>query len=402
MFAVPREASPSKSPAPVRHPIRELVAGGAAVAPDERVKDVAERFFQNAELDAVAVVDASRPVGLLTRARLLFKLGRNFGYELFARKPVIRIADPAPLVVRGSTDVAEAVAEALARPGESVYDEVIVVDEDGAYLGLLSVRQLAHQQGYALARSVVEVEDALARAREIERLERMRAQFLAHATHELRSPVNAIVGLGELLRMAAAKGAWDEVHGRLGQLLQTAVALRGTVNEILDLSKLEAGRMQVFRARVELAPLLEEVAAMTRVLVGAKDVVVTVALEGAAPPLTTDRLKLRQVLVNLAGNAAKFTERGRIVLGARAASGGGATLWVEDSGIGIRPEDLARLFVAFGQLEDAQTKSYEGTGLGLVITRSLVELLGGRVVVESRYGEGTRFTVHHPGGDETS
>lgn len=384
---------------PARHAIGALVSGGAAVSPDERVKDVAERFFADARLEAVALVAAGRPEGLLTRSRLLSKLGRNFGYELFARKPVARIADPAPLVVSGATDVGEAVSRALARPGESVYDEVIVVDEAERYLGLLSVRQLATQQGTALARTMVEVEDAVARAREIERLERMRAQFLAHATHELRSPVNAIVGIGELLRLAVERRAWNGVPDRVALLLKTAGALRATINEILDLSKLEAGRMEVVRERVALAPLLEELAATTRVLLAAKPVEVAVALEGE-PALTTDRQKLRRILVNLAANAAKFTERGRIVLGARVPAQGAAALWVEDTGIGIREEDLERLFVAFGQLEDAHTKSHEGTGLGLVITRSLAQLLGGHVEVASRRGAGSRFSVVLPAGVE--
>jgi signal transduction histidine kinase len=123
---------------------------------------------------------------------------------------------------------------------------------------------------------------------------------------------------------------------------------------------------------------------------------IEVAIE-VPPGLTvvTDRLKLRQMLVNLASNAAKFTEAGRITLAA-APAGGGAVLRVRDTGIGIRQEDLDRLFVPFGQLEEALTREHEGSGLGLVITRSLAHLLGGRVLVESRPGQGSTFTLELP------
>jgi signal transduction histidine kinase len=177
-------------------------------------------------------------------------------------------------------------------------------------------------------------------------------------------------------------------------LLRATATLRGTVNNILDLSKLEAGRAEVSRAPVRLADLAEEVAALARLLAGEKPVQVRCEVP-AALVLETDAHKLRQILVNLASNAAKFTDRGEIVLRAEAA-GERVTLSVADTGCGIRAEDLPRLFVPFGQLEDAATKSHAGTGLGLVITRSLATLLGGRVEVTSRRGAGSTFTLELP------
>ena len=292
-------------------------------------------------------------------------------------------------------DVVTAVAQALARPPEAVYDELVVVGADGGYRGLLAVRELVLHQGYALARSDLAREVAQARTADLEQLDRLRAQFLAHTTHELRSPVNVVVGVAELVRRHAEKGAWHQVAARLPLLQRSAATLRATVNNILDLSKLEAGRAEVALAPTELGPILADVIEMARLLASERPVVVELEDELAPPSVVTDGQKVRQILTNLASNAAKFTEEGRITVGA-AAEPGGLRLWVADTGVGIHERDLARLFKPFGQLDDALVKQHEGTGLGLVITRSLAHLLGGRVEVVSRRGVGSTFTVHLP------
>jgi len=372
-----------------------LIASTARVAPEVPVRLVAERFFADVTLDALAVVDQDRPVGLVTRARLLLRLARGFGQELYARKPIRQVAVADALQVTAILQVGEVVERALARPAEAVYDEVIVVDGAGRYLGLLSVRQLVNHQALALARSRAEREAAQARTADLEALERLRAQFLAHTAHELRSPANAVVSVAELLRRYAERGAWQLVAARLPMLLRASSTLRATVNNVLDLSKLEAGRTEVELGSVELAPLLGDVAELTRLLCGEKPVEVVVEAEGLPDEIVSDGPKLRQVLLNLASNAAKFTEAGRITIGA-ACRAGQLRLWVDDSGIGIRDEDLARLFIPFGQLEDARERRHEGSGLGLVIARSMAQLLGGRIEVASRRGLGSTFTVHLP------
>jgi signal transduction histidine kinase len=373
--------------------VQALVRSSDQASPDMLVASLFDVFQHRPEVDAIALVRAGRPVGLVTRQALLLKLGRNFGYELFARRPATRIADLEPLVIDGATTLEEAVERAFSRPPSRAYDDLVVVDGAGYFVGLLSARDLAVEQGLALARAVLEHEAALERNRELEKVESIRAQFLAHATHELRSPVNAIVGLVEILGMACGRGDLGAVGERLELLQRTATELRGTVNNILDLSKLEAGRMELHPEPVPLVPLLQELAATARVLIGSRPVAVEVAAGEAPPEIVVDRQRLRQILLNLLSNAAKFTDAGRIELGA-AGGADGPRLWVADTGCGIRPEDLDRLFVPFGQLEDARTKAHAGTGLGLVISRSLAQLLGGRIAVESRHGEGTRFTLH--------
>jgi len=377
------------------HPIDGLTTRAEPVSPAALVKHVADVFFRRPELDALALAEDGRPVGLVTRARLMLQLARNFGHPLVARKRVAEIADLAPLVLRGDTDVVDAVSRALARPDEAVYDEVIVVDEDGRYRGLLPVRRLVQQQGVALAHSRRAREQALSRAAELEELDAARTRFLAHATHELRSPLAVITAAADLVRRSAERGAWADVQARVAPLLRAATNLRGTVDNILDLARLEAGKADVTVSAVEVLPLLEDLAAAAVLLVGARDVEVEIDGGRAPRAIRSDPEKLRQILMNLLSNAAKFTRRGRIVLGAEQASDG-VRFFVADTGIGIREEELPRLFIPFERVR-AEGVRQSGAGLGLAISRSLAELLGGRIAVTSRPGEGTRFDLHLPG-----
>jgi signal transduction histidine kinase len=376
-------------------PIGLLISSRGEASPDDNVHDVAERFFRDPGLEALALTELGRPVGLVTRARILLTLARSFGQELFARKPISRMADASPLVLPGSTDVVAAIGLALQRPAAAVYDEVVVVDDDGRYRGLLSVKSLVLHQGFALARSLVEREAALARAADLEELERMRARFLAHTTHELRSPVSAVVMIAELIRRHAEREDWRMVAEKVPVLLRMASALRTTVDNVLDLSKLEAGKEEVDLDDLDLGRVLQDVAELARLACHGKPVAVAVDPWAGPPLVRSDEKKLRQILINLASNAAKFTERGEVRLGA-AMVGGLLRLRVTDTGIGIRPEDLPRLFMPFGQLEEAATRTHPGTGLGLVIARSMAKLLGGRIEVESRHGAGSTFFVLLP------
>jgi signal transduction histidine kinase len=184
-------------------------------------------------------------------------------------------------------------------PAATVFDDVIAVTGAGAYMGHASVRELARRQNFALERSRLEHEAALSRTRDLEELERVRARFLAHATHELRSPVTAIAVLAELVRMACDQESLPLVRAKVPMLLQASATLRATVNNVLDLSKLEAGRMDVAIAPVEVPPLVDEVAALARLLVGEKPVEVRTEVP-ADFVVRTDPHKLRQILMNLA------------------------------------------------------------------------------------------------------
>ena len=380
-------------------PIGALVTNTHAVTPETPIKDVADAFFHTPELDAVAIISEERPLGLITRTKFLFTVFRQFGWEIYQRKPIAALADGSPLVLPEWSRLDAALALALQRRSQDLYDEVVVVRDDGTFVGLLPVRQMVLQQTHALANVIVQKELAHERARELEEIGRIKSHFLANVTHELRSPVNAIIELAELLRIAAHNGYVEQVRDRLTLLMSSATNLRSVITNMLDLSKIEAGRMRLFIEPFDLAALLHEVAETARVLLGGKPIEVIVSTESRSLPFTSDPVKVRQVVLNLASNAAKFTDRGRIVI-QQTGTEDAVSIAVSDTGIGIAANDLQRLFVAFSQVEDAQTKSHEGSGLGLAISKELVQMLGGRIDVESHPGSGSTFTVHFPKGAE--
>lgn len=377
--------------------IGTLASGLDAVSPDTTVGAVAQQFFANAGLEALAVVSGTRPVGLVTRTKFLFRVFRQFGWEIYHRKPIRVLETGSPLILPDWTRLDAALDLALARPASDLYDEVIVIDGDGKFLGLLPVRLMVLQQTHALANVLVQKELAHERARELEEVGRIKSQFLANVTHELRSPVNAIIELAELMRMAAAQGHIAQIRDRLTLLMSSATNLRSVITNMLDLSKIEAGRMRIVAETFDVVPLLHEVADTTRVLLGSRPVEVVVSTEARSLLIETDPVKLRQIVLNLASNAAKFTDRGRIVI-QQTSTAATLSIAVSDTGIGIAQEDLRKLFIAFSQVEEAQTKTREGTGLGLAITRELTQMLGGRVEVASVPSEGSSFTVHIPKG----
>ncbi|TWJ16870.1 sensor histidine kinase [Geobacter argillaceus] len=375
--------------------VGELIASSDRVTPQTIVSEVSDRLFSSPNLEALAVVDGVMPRGLITRTKLFFTLSRRYGNELFAREPIITIADTSPLIVSDNELLDEVIEKAFARSPQNIYDEIIVAKADGTYVGLLSVKRLVLEQSNALSRSILQEEMATTRAKELERINQVKAQFLANVTHELRSPVNAIIGLAELLRLAADKGSMEQVQERLSFMISTATNLRAVITNILDLSKIEAGRMEVAHQTVEVGSLLHEIAETTRVLIGEKPVTVRVLAPAEPVIVCTDAIKLRQIVTNLTSNAAKFTERGSIemcldILEER------VVIQIRDTGIGIREEDLQLIFSAFGQVEDATTKTHEGTGLGLTISKNIAKLLGGCISVTSSYGNGSTFSLSMP------
>ncbi len=375
--------------------IGSLITSIESIPPYTRVQHVAERFLDSPQLDAIALVECMEPVGLVTRQKLLFTVFRRYGFELYSRKPIVTVADTEPLIIHESERLDVAIDKALMRSTEDIYDEIVVIDGNGYYKGLLSVKQMIIQQSTLLANSIIQKELVNERAKELEKINKLKSQFISHVTHELRSPVNAIIGLAELMRTSCEKGYIDQLKDRLSLLMSSATSLRAIINNILDLSKIEAGKMEIFCECFDIVTLLREVAETTRILLGNKPVDVEVVAHEGPIFIESDPVKVRQVLTNLTSNSAKFTEKGRIILSLTMESDW-IKVSVSDTGIGIKEEDLNKLFTAFTQLEDVKTKRYEGTGLGLTIAKNLLDLLGGKISVSSKFGEGTTFEVSLP------
>jgi CheY-like chemotaxis protein/signal transduction histidine kinase len=234
------------------------------------------------------------------------------------------------------------------------------------------------------------------RAREIEEGARLKSEFLANFSHEIRTPLNGIIGYCDLVMRE--EGQRLTPHGRrdLSVIKANAKTLLALINDILDLSKIEAGRVDVVRERVDVLELLDECTATVKEVLKGKDVTLSVTVDPAARTIMTDSLKLRQIALNLLSNAAKFTEQGEIVAGLEA-KGDDVVLVVEDTGIGISSEELPFIFEKFRQVDGSSTRKVGGTGLGLAIVRELSRILGGTAIATSQMGRGSRFVVTLPG-----
>jgi signal transduction histidine kinase len=225
-------------------------------------------------------------------------------------------------------------------------------------------------------------------------LDRMKSQFLATMSHELRTPLNSILGFTSLLREGLAGPLNEEQNRQLGFVHGSGEHLLALINDLLDLSRIESGRMDVAVAPFDFATVAAEVGVSLKPLIQKKGLRLEIKMPHTLP-MVGDRRKCYQVLLNLTGNAVKFTERGHVRIDASALDGR-LSASVSDTGIGIRPEQLRLLFEAFRQLDGTPRRVYEGAGLGLHLCRKLLDLMAGEIRVESEFRAGSRFSFSVP------
>jgi protein-histidine pros-kinase len=222
-------------------------------------------------------------------------------------------------------------------------------------------------------------------------------RFLANMTHELRTPLNAILGFTGTLLMKLPGPLTAEQEKQLRTVQESATHLLELISTVLELSKIDIGGMKLFPEPVDLRKVVEEVCAVVAPLATARRIAVRTAIAPEAGTVTLDPRMFKQILFNLLTNAVKFSDVGACVdVAANRSDTGSLRLQVRDTGIGIAPGDLDKLFVEFQQLDAGSARRHEGTGLGLAITRGLVECQGGSIAVESAPGRGTTFTVVLP------
>lgn len=235
------------------------------------------------------------------------------------------------------------------------------------------------------------------RNREVERATRLKSKFLASMSHELRTPLNAIVGFSDLLAEQTAGELNDKQKRFVNHIKQGSAHLLQLINDILDLSKIEAGQLELRIERFQINDALPEVLSTIRPLAMAKQITVQHTL-GADFPLYADRVRFKQILYNLLSNAVKFTPKGGHITIQCVQEGDSIGISVTDTGIGIRVDDQRMIFEEFRQVEGGEGSTQEGTGLGLAITKRLVEQQGGKISVMSEPGKGSRFTFSLPAG----
>ncbi len=351
-----------------------------------------ERFLGGGGPEAVPVARNGHCTHLLFRHQLLSAFAGRYGFALLQDRPLGQWIDAMRLAPAVRIPAATPLAEVLPmwRDRDAAQAGGLVNDDPGEPLVLtypLLVEAFLAQAARR-ERDLIAARDlALAGVR-------ARSQFIATMHHELRTPLTAILGFSELL---AGTDDLHEVHDSAAQIHRAGSHLLSLVNAVLDISTLESGSMRMERHPIDLRPLLTDAVGMISPLARDKRLALDLTIEPDLPPVIMgDPRRLTQVLVNILGNACKFTDQGGIRLHAALMPDRLLTLEVTDTGCGIAAQDLARLFTPFVQVDATSSRRHEGSGLGLAISRRLVDAMGGRMEVDSVPGQGSCFRVVLP------
>jgi signal transduction histidine kinase len=289
----------------------------------------------------------------------------------------------------------------LLRGAQAIGAIVIYRTESGAFADkqLALLQTFADQAAIAIenVRLFDEIQD---KSRQLAEASERKSQFLASMSHELRTPLNAIIGLTEMMVTNAARFGTEKALEPLRRVNAAGTHLLSLINEVLDLSKIEAGKLELNPEPVNLTRLIDEVIGTAGQLAEKNQNRLLVEAQENIGALTADPMRLKQILLNLLSNACKFTKEGEVALRVRKVADGRD--WVElavaDSGIGLTAEQQAKLFEEFSQADSLTARRYGGTGLGLAISRKLARMMGGDVTVTSEPGKGSVFTVRLLGG----
>jgi signal transduction histidine kinase len=305
--------------------------------------------------------------------------------EAIARSGGVRTILGVPLMREGVPTGVFNLARVTVRPFTEKQIELVSTFADQAVIAIENVRLFD------------EIQD---KSRQLAEVSERKSQFLASMSHELRTPLNAIIGLTEMMVTNAARFGTEKALEPLRRVNAAGTHLLSLINEVLDLSKIEAGKLELNPEPINLARLIDEVVGTAGQLAEKNKNRLIVDAQENLGALNADSMRLKQVLLNLLSNACKFTKEGEVALRVRKVADGRD--WVElavaDTGIGLTTEQQAKLFQDFTQADSLTARRYGGTGLGLALSRKLARMMGGDVTVASEQGKGSVFTVRLPGG----
>ena len=348
------------------------------------------------DLPGLAIIEDGAIVGSIDRHSLLTTFARPVVRDVYERRPVALLMDLAPLIVDPDTSITD-LSERIGRDKPSALMSGFIIARDGQFIGMGSVLDILQLQ----------VAEGRQRGQELEaaRMEAVRAdaaksQFLANMSHELRTPLNAVIGFADIIHgemFGTGEAAWKRYKDYAGDIGASGRFLLDVINDILDLTKAAAGKAELREDRMSVADVVTGVGRLFRERAQQAELALDIRGPAEDIELWADETKLKQVLLNLVSNAIKFTPAGgHVSVRADIRADGGLAISVADSGIGIAKGDLDRIFQPFVQVDSSLSRRHAGTGLGLPLARSFVELHGGTIEIDSEPGTGTRATVLLP------
>ena len=390
---VPAQAGPVRSA--VVMCAGDLIEPGPTVGPEATGGEVLAILKRSPLTSIVAVIDADGTVlGALERDRILSAFAQPLWYDVYNRRPVWPLANRRPLLVDRAVPL-DQIKQVIAREYPNAIQSGFLIAEDGRFAGFGAMAQLLELTVQQAHRRLIELDTARTAA---ESAAAARSRFLATMSHELRTPLNAIIGFSDLLLMQVQRREPAEKLGEyLGDIGSSGRHLLQIINDILDFSKLETGAVTLDEAEFSLEPMIGSAVRIAFGQSQTKDVELKTAPIDPAIVLKGDERKLRQVLLNLLSNGVKFTPPGgRVEVSTYTDLAGARVIAVKDTGLGISEADLERVFEPFVQADGNLDRASSGTGLGLPLSRKLVELHGGTLHLESTLGQGTTAIVMLP------
>jgi two-component system cell cycle sensor histidine kinase PleC len=345
------------------------------------------------ELPGIAIVDGEEIIGFVDRISLLNRFSQHLMRDFYFRRSITLVLDREPLIIDACAPIS-LLAERISHEKPEALTAGYIITRHGRYAGI----------GTALEMMRANVEEASLRAMELdaarnaaEQASHAKSLFLANMSHEFRTPLNAIIGFSEVLKLPVYGPLTEQQAEYVEDIHLSGQHLLNLVNEILELSKAEAGKLDLHEEPTSIDELLEECVRLTQIRARQVGLTLIRLPLKREISLLIDPVKARQILINLLTNAIKFTPaNGRIVLGAEATPCGGVEVAVADTGIGMTAEQVERAFEPFVQIDNKFNRQYEGTGLGLPLSRRLIELHGGNLKIESTPGIGTTARIYIP------
>lgn len=419
--------------------IRDLVEPSTVVSPDLPIRDVKAKL-DDEPISCLVVAKERRPVGLVMSLHLDRALSQQYGVALYHKKPVSYIMDDDPLILDGECPVEMVAGLAMSRDKTKIYDHIIVTEKE-LLAGIVSVQEMLltlaaqqnkrtmelmemtsqlqkevddrHKAEKALLKSKKATEymhQQLAKAYDrLREVDKMKTDFLSTVSHELRTPLTSVLGFAEMVQLKLedvifpkidqedkkAQRAINTVSRNVAIIHKESKRLTTLINDVLDIAKMEAGRIEWKHLPMVVPDICQQAADATMSLFTKKHIELKMDIQQDLPELMGDPDRLVQVVINLLSNAVKFTDAGHVGLRAMM-DNGMIRIDVQDTGVGIRPEDKDKVFEKFKQVGDTLTDKPTGTGLGLTICKGIVEHHGGAIWVESELGKGSTFSFTLP------